>query len=458
MKELPLLPTSFKYFSWENSIGSATETQLQKSYQALTGNGYTKDFSYNVWNDMVELLYKAITQSGLTWDSTFETYKNTKMDFFSKTLTASRFNSVTLNIDKLINYSWKWEILTNELGYVGRPRFYGYTEKKKEADILYGWYLVELVRVINLFIAILKNEADFGEAVCKNIIPMVDYVSAQADTSKPMKPQTMIKSSHLVSGTSSESNPVSVECQSFTKHMVNAVKGMANNLAVIETPKTLNRVKMANSNANNLAHYGILKTKYKVSINSREVSVANPKDEIIKTCDKVTSISAISRPTEMSANINSLHKVTVISAYPSYVQANERTLTKHYVRATNKIPRFLEIKSIANSINKVKSSTGESSNLNVSAISKAIHKVKADVIKPMPSDVKEVIKTIHYVKASVEWAWLYPIKKGTNLYIRQIYSSELQDTELFIDCDDWLNPIQNGSNLYIRQMYDGIKE
>lgn len=163
MKTLPLLSSDFKTFSWTSSIGNATDEQLQKAYDALVSQGKTVDFSYSVWNDLVDLLNQAITKAGFEWDNTYATVEKTKMMWHLSPLNAYQFNSVTLNISNLIGIVWRWEVDTTSLGYLGRRQVYGVSERGEKADIVYGWYILELARVINLFIDVLKNEADFRE-------------------------------------------------------------------------------------------------------------------------------------------------------------------------------------------------------------------------------------------------------------------------------------------------------
>jgi len=165
MKELPLLNSNFPQFSWEATTGNATAEQLQKAYAALNNKGRTEEFSHKVWNDIVDLLNQALTKSGHTWDSKYGTLKATKITVKHANFKASQFNAVAYNIQKLINTNWKWNFDTSKLGYIGRDRFYGKSEKGNNADYLYGWYILELARMLNVFIAILKNEANFSELI-----------------------------------------------------------------------------------------------------------------------------------------------------------------------------------------------------------------------------------------------------------------------------------------------------
>lgn len=244
MKELPLLPSDFKYFSWEEPIGEATTIQLQMAYNAILTAGKTTEFSRFVWNDMVELLYQALTQSKLGWDSTYGSADETKIPELYGTLTARRFNAMTINIDQLINYSWRWEINTHVLGYLGRPRFYGIAEKKDKGDLVYGWYLMELARVLNVFIAVLKNEADFAEFNIKNISNTPTNVTLLPRISAPMfyaKSSTTNKNVNLLSR---KSRPMYVSLYSSSNIDVELIKKAVRRLTIKHLSKSVTNTKL----------------------------------------------------------------------------------------------------------------------------------------------------------------------------------------------------------------------
>ena len=100
-------------------------------------NGKLSDFSYLVWNDMVDKV-KEILDYGLEngktsyiWDETFCTYENTRIQPTDKTLTAQKFNSLRLNID------------SRESTGIGEV---------KTGDIVYGSYFTTLTNTINTWI------------------------------------------------------------------------------------------------------------------------------------------------------------------------------------------------------------------------------------------------------------------------------------------------------------------
>ena len=96
-------------WDWNSSNGSATAAQTRAAYNAVTNQGRLNNFSYLVWNDMVDKVWE-IAQAALKKSHPDETpswninngnclsYGNTKMSATDKVLTALRFNSLKYNI------------------------------------------------------------------------------------------------------------------------------------------------------------------------------------------------------------------------------------------------------------------------------------------------------------------------------------------------------------------------
>lgn len=125
---------SIDEWSWTSSNGSASTKQTKSAYNAVTGNGDVNDFSYLVWNDMVDKVYEILDVSGSSWDSEYASYSSTKMSTSNKKLTALRFNSLRYNIGS--HYST------------------GISEVSR-GDPVYGWYFTRLTNRINKWIATL---------------------------------------------------------------------------------------------------------------------------------------------------------------------------------------------------------------------------------------------------------------------------------------------------------------
>lgn len=145
----------YPLWSWEASNGSATDAQVQAAYNAIRNQGYTRDFSRLVWNDLVSLLSDAITAAGLTWDDKCTTAEGAKIsEDGDGTLTAAMFNSVTHNLDQINpGFLWEWD-KTQDPGYTGRLAF-------QSGEKVYGWYLEELALVLNIFLALLRGDENY---------------------------------------------------------------------------------------------------------------------------------------------------------------------------------------------------------------------------------------------------------------------------------------------------------
>ena len=101
--------TSFTPWSWDKSNGylgnlngTATAAQTKKAYTAITTKGPLSDFSYLVWNDMVNKAYQIRFEQNKPWDNTYATYASTKMNVFDKAVTSKRIRSLFKNLNATI--------------------------------------------------------------------------------------------------------------------------------------------------------------------------------------------------------------------------------------------------------------------------------------------------------------------------------------------------------------------
>lgn len=117
-----------KKWSWIESNGNATALQTQIAYGAITNKGAVSDFSYLVWNDLVDKVLEARRSRGWDWNNNYADYGSTKMSYYDKTLTAARFNAVRYNIGSMYSTGIQ-EVYTN--------------------DTVYGSYFITLVNSLN---------------------------------------------------------------------------------------------------------------------------------------------------------------------------------------------------------------------------------------------------------------------------------------------------------------------
>lgn len=93
-------------WTWTASNGSASIAQTKAAYSAVTGHGSTTDFSYRVWNDLVNKVAEAAEAAGGSWNvpgSKYLSLEETLMSANDKVLTANRFNSLKVNIGSRIS-------------------------------------------------------------------------------------------------------------------------------------------------------------------------------------------------------------------------------------------------------------------------------------------------------------------------------------------------------------------
>lgn len=126
-------------WSWTNSNGTATAEQTQKAYTAVTTKGKTTDFSYLVWNDIVDKVNEIHVYSNIEWFDNFNTLENTKMTSTDKEITANRYNSLLFNI---------WNYGTTFVASFS-------TIQRKQGDEILGSYFIDIVDYINNLIDLL---------------------------------------------------------------------------------------------------------------------------------------------------------------------------------------------------------------------------------------------------------------------------------------------------------------
>ena len=164
------------------------------AYEALTGKGECIKFTSALWNSFVDFLYEKINEleildlangtdneSPFGWIEDFATYEDTLIGYDPDgnfvncypydILTARKFNSVVANIDGnlLGTRNWKWEYDEDREGYVGRRYFVGEQDIKigsgDKPDDVYGWYILELARVLNVGVDVWTNTANFSDLI-----------------------------------------------------------------------------------------------------------------------------------------------------------------------------------------------------------------------------------------------------------------------------------------------------
>jgi hypothetical protein len=142
-------------WSWTVSNGTASASQTKAAYTALTTGGMTYNFSRYVWNDIITKINAVANALGKGWNSEYLSYSGTKMHFLYAPLSAVMFNSARYNTNYL---TWTWSYDPDAKGYIGRDDFKGVADVgEKDADFVYGAYILELVERLNTVIGIING-------------------------------------------------------------------------------------------------------------------------------------------------------------------------------------------------------------------------------------------------------------------------------------------------------------
>lgn len=168
MKDLNL-SSGFQYWDWNK------DDDTIKAYYAVLTKNYTREFKASVWNNLCFKLKSALSAMNLEWDTKYSNFADVILEGSYPVLTARMFNSVRHNIEVHVPTTWKWAYDRAFDGYVGKIDFIGAIDSRNP-DTLYGSYILEIARKLNILISIFKNYASFVE-------PTVNF-TAYIDNSK----------------------------------------------------------------------------------------------------------------------------------------------------------------------------------------------------------------------------------------------------------------------------------
>ena len=89
-------------WSWTSSNGSASKEETVDAYNAVKNQQPTKNFSHDVWNDMVDKVKKLTERNPGYWlDTPYGNYNDTRMNAEPYYLTADKFNSLRNNLENV---------------------------------------------------------------------------------------------------------------------------------------------------------------------------------------------------------------------------------------------------------------------------------------------------------------------------------------------------------------------
>ena len=137
----------------------------EASLKALEEKQMTYSFSTMVWNDIVNLVNQVVIAVGLEWDNIQGGFNYCHLSVFEPFM-AKKFNGVVYNIKRLANALFRWEYDETYKGFLNRTYVKGLSTSA-EPDILYGDYILEIVRKLNYTIMLLKGELNTCDAKAK---------------------------------------------------------------------------------------------------------------------------------------------------------------------------------------------------------------------------------------------------------------------------------------------------
>lgn len=179
---------TMSYWDWTRSNGTATALQTAAAHTALTQakvsgmRGKTSDFNYRVWSDLTNKLYALITGIGLPWDGEHNTVAS------RDELTAADMNTLVKNCNYPI---WTWRDNPSHEGYLGRLAFRGVHQYGKSGDYVYGHYIIELARVLNVLISV-YTDTNTIHAEADTAISIEDYARAKKPRSANANTETVL--------------------------------------------------------------------------------------------------------------------------------------------------------------------------------------------------------------------------------------------------------------------------
>ena len=180
------LVASYPLFEWDKSNGVATAAQTRKAHTAASEQGQCADFSRYVWNDIVDTLGKLLADLGLSWDGRYTTQTGAKITALYGQLTAEKFNSVRHNIQAVAFTTWRWQFDYLKEGYTGRNDFRGVRVYGTNSDRVYGWYIIELVRKLNVAIELMRGTWPTVE------LDIVYTAASHSDAELPVRPSVKL--------------------------------------------------------------------------------------------------------------------------------------------------------------------------------------------------------------------------------------------------------------------------
>lgn len=453
MEYLPIQGINGEY-GQEIVLGYMTQRSLEE-------NGYTYNFGRNTWYKMVERVAVLLEAAGETWDSTYGTIEETFLypSGEEDELTARRFNAVAYNIEKILGNKWRWAVdETVEKGYLGRPRVYGVTEVGvKKADIVYGWYLLELVRAVNMFINIIYHggyecleELSLETISDSNVKALLDSLDsaplfsyAGIDTKLKAElciPETAEFKSEIISKSDVFSDAKLTEMIRMNTEYIYE-KSLAHSEIII--PHILLMYTRSQNKSNTIVKMLLPKVVQAYS----QVLCRTHKQSDLKIFQSV-NVGNI-------ALNSSLANAEVRKKNPLHITSEGISRSIAYLDLKVVRPKEIVSKSTVHSL--VSTILDEVLSKALGSKVKEYSKANIELLKRQSFDcisygtvTTKISASLSFWIPETEKEWYEPAQVGTNLYIRNAYPQWQEGSNVHLDGGIYYEPEQMGTNVYIR--------
>lgn len=419
IENIPAIREDYPLFSWDDH---------KESFAALKKGGEVAGFKKETWNAIIDKLQAVLTESGLSWDkSSYTTAENAKITEAYGALSAAMFNAVRHNIDHPIPVGWKWANDSTFRGYVGRKDFRGYADYGTQCDLFYAEYLIEIVRKLNLLIEMLRGTAPFSdfENQCN--------IESRCDVNLQLIPTVPISAEEKSSSTASgkivlvPSVPLSAEekSQSLAKSNMALIP-----LIPIEYSKIIKSQNKADMFIIKCVGVGAEETaKTEHSANLEKVAL-----KMIDASALSSSITAVSlssaRLEEMfaMAKSSSLHHAEADSIQSVQIGAESRVKSLQYAELNQAETHPISAADGAKSSERATVELVPSIQIKATETAKTTQSAKIEKVPTKRVGAAE--KSASVAAVTLDFAWIPPIRNGTNLYIRQVYDMERNGNDL----------------------------
>lgn len=447
------------------SIASVTTDSICEN--ALMHNGPTRDFNSNTWNSIVDGTLALLSAMGGTWDSAYGTPNDTYLqpesaDESKKSLTAKRFNAVTLNVDRILKNKWRWAVDDSvEKGFLGRERVRGVSEYgSKGADKVYGWYMLELIRVTNLLIGIANGNNEYLIEFSEELKSFSDVLALpKILTSAPLPAEIFSETRTNAPLIPGEADKIYVYSKSQTDSHMNLrmaevcnlltdkikTKSCSNISLIAPRPDLMYVMEKSSSNTLDLEMFvgrvmeiGVRTITKNTCVQAEAKALAllgiHSDDNVCKSTSSVTARTALPLRIVSDESISeSSTQLEIMVSRPKMVIAE----AKDYSLCSLDIEKIRS--KIFESFIKTKSLTDiaflEREAVSVSCSGGSKSNVKAD---------------LSFYTPEPEETWYDPVQNGTDLYIRNAYPQWQEDANVHLDGGVFYQAEQTGTNIYIR--------